>query len=201
MKSYGLWMEVGIRSHLQCISNTLPTHLIPLRYVNALPSGLIQYWQKGKQSNCSNHQAVNQANAQRNQLTVTGISGCACAQHGCFVPHSMVDFQKGEQYASEYLSHSGSYPFIDRSTWIMPWCMPSGMAWIHGNMWLHFMTSIVSTTKTWPTSLKETILYLSLTVYKSSLALASGMYMVTRPHAFPGMLLVLFQELARSMGK
>ncbi|KAG2028407.1 hypothetical protein BDR03DRAFT_809500, partial [Suillus americanus] len=25
------------------------------------------------------------------------IGGCACAQHGCFVPHSMVDFQKGER--------------------------------------------------------------------------------------------------------
>ena len=51
------------------------------------------------------------------------------------------------------------------------------------------------------TGLKETILYLSLTVYKSSLALASGMYMVTRLNAFPSMLLILFQELAGSMGK
>ena len=34
----------------------------------------------------------------RNQLALTGIGGCACARHGCFVPHAMVDFQKGEQY-------------------------------------------------------------------------------------------------------
>ncbi|KAI6039496.1 hypothetical protein EDC04DRAFT_2568368, partial [Pisolithus marmoratus] len=28
----------------------------------------------------------------------TGIGATACAWHGCFVPHSMVDFQKGERY-------------------------------------------------------------------------------------------------------
>ncbi|KAG1882239.1 hypothetical protein F4604DRAFT_1921982 [Suillus subluteus] len=31
------------------------------------------------------------------RLEATGIGGCACARHGCFVPHSMVDFQKGER--------------------------------------------------------------------------------------------------------
>jgi hypothetical protein len=28
----------------------------------------------------------------------TGIGACACARHECFVPHSVVDFQKGERY-------------------------------------------------------------------------------------------------------
>ncbi|KAL4077923.1 hypothetical protein J3A83DRAFT_4356717 [Scleroderma citrinum] len=51
----------------------------------------------GTQSECSNHQAVNQANATRKQLASTGIGGCACARHGCFIPYAMVDFQKGEQ--------------------------------------------------------------------------------------------------------
>ncbi|KAG1888335.1 hypothetical protein F4604DRAFT_1877431 [Suillus subluteus] len=46
---------------------------------------------------CNNHRAVNQANASRHNLEATGIGGCACARHGCFVPHSMVDFQKGER--------------------------------------------------------------------------------------------------------
>ncbi|KAG1813484.1 hypothetical protein DFJ58DRAFT_850669 [Suillus subalutaceus] len=40
---------------------------------------------------------VNQANASRHKLEATGIGGCACAHHGCFVPHSIVDFQKGER--------------------------------------------------------------------------------------------------------
>ncbi|KAG1786181.1 hypothetical protein EV424DRAFT_1476806 [Suillus variegatus] len=51
-------------------------------------------------SECNNHRAVNQANASRHKLEATGIGGCACARHGCFVPHSVVDFQKGEWYVS-----------------------------------------------------------------------------------------------------
>ncbi|KAG1885419.1 hypothetical protein F4604DRAFT_1918114 [Suillus subluteus] len=47
-------------------------------------------------SDCNNHRAVNQVNTSRHNLEATGIGGCACARHGCFVPHSMVDFQKGE---------------------------------------------------------------------------------------------------------
>ncbi|KIK73913.1 hypothetical protein PAXRUDRAFT_177160, partial [Paxillus rubicundulus Ve08.2h10] len=49
-------------------------------------------------SKCNNHRAVNQANANQHKLEVTGIGGCACACHGCFIPHAMVDFQKGEQF-------------------------------------------------------------------------------------------------------
>ncbi|KAL4075158.1 hypothetical protein V8B97DRAFT_2022191 [Scleroderma yunnanense] len=41
--------------------------------------------------------ACNSAGGLRN-LWFTGIGACACAQHGCFVPYSVVDFQKGEQY-------------------------------------------------------------------------------------------------------
>jgi hypothetical protein len=48
-------------------------------------------------SDCNNHRAVNQANAARHRLEATGIGGCACARHGCFVPNAMVDFQKGER--------------------------------------------------------------------------------------------------------
>ncbi|KAG1720913.1 uncharacterized protein EDB91DRAFT_1256780 [Suillus paluster] len=50
-----------------------------------------------QKSDCNNHRAVNQANASRQRLEATGIGGCACARHGCFVPHSMVDFQRGER--------------------------------------------------------------------------------------------------------
>ncbi|KAG1839869.1 hypothetical protein C8R48DRAFT_621358, partial [Suillus tomentosus] len=50
-----------------------------------------------QRSECNNHRAVNQANASHHKLEATGIGGCACARHGCFVPHAMVDFQKGER--------------------------------------------------------------------------------------------------------
>ncbi|KAG1863200.1 hypothetical protein DFJ58DRAFT_656481 [Suillus subalutaceus] len=36
------------------------------------------------------------------------IGGCACARHGCFVPHAMVDFQKGErQMNMDYTLYEG----------------------------------------------------------------------------------------------
>ncbi|KAG1723996.1 uncharacterized protein EDB91DRAFT_1087649 [Suillus paluster] len=47
-------------------------------------------------STCNNHQAVNEANIQRSNLRATGVGAPACARHGCFVPHAVVDFQKGE---------------------------------------------------------------------------------------------------------
>ncbi|KAG2060482.1 hypothetical protein BDR06DRAFT_871668, partial [Suillus hirtellus] len=46
-----------------------------------------------EKSSCNNHRAVNQANDASHKLESTGIGGVACARHGCFVPHSMVDFQ------------------------------------------------------------------------------------------------------------
>ncbi|KAG1866342.1 hypothetical protein C8R48DRAFT_568097, partial [Suillus tomentosus] len=59
-----------------------------------------------EKSSCNNHRAVNQANAARHKLESTGIGGVACAQHGCFVPHYMVDFQKGERQATSTIPHS-----------------------------------------------------------------------------------------------
>ncbi|KAG0695343.1 hypothetical protein DFH29DRAFT_814295, partial [Suillus ampliporus] len=48
-------------------------------------------------STCSNHRAVNATNIQRSNLRATGVGATACARHGCFVPHAVVDFQKGER--------------------------------------------------------------------------------------------------------
>ncbi|KAG1732855.1 uncharacterized protein EDB91DRAFT_1238672 [Suillus paluster] len=50
-----------------------------------------------ERSSCSNHRAINTANISRSNLRVTGVGATACARHGCFVPHSIVDFQKGER--------------------------------------------------------------------------------------------------------
>ncbi|KAH9928247.1 hypothetical protein B0H21DRAFT_712169 [Amylocystis lapponica] len=48
-------------------------------------------------SSCNNHKAVNLANADRHKLEATGIGATACPRHGCFLPHAVVDFQKGER--------------------------------------------------------------------------------------------------------
>ncbi|KAH9983732.1 hypothetical protein BJV77DRAFT_966605 [Russula vinacea] len=41
--------------------------------------------------------AMNAANLDRKNRDATGIGACACARHGSFVPHTVVDFQKGER--------------------------------------------------------------------------------------------------------
>src|SRR5882762_7052639 len=51
-----------------------------------------------QRSSCHNHKAVNQTNTNHTNLEATGIGATACAQHGCFIPTSVVDFQKGERY-------------------------------------------------------------------------------------------------------
>ncbi|KAI5993014.1 hypothetical protein EDD15DRAFT_2367807 [Pisolithus albus] len=50
-----------------------------------------------EKSTCNNHRAISQANISRGKLRSTGIGATACARHGCFYPHSVVDFQKGER--------------------------------------------------------------------------------------------------------
>jgi len=46
---------------------------------------------------------VNQTNTNRSNLEATGVGTTACARHGCFVPTSVVDFQKGERSVSYVL--------------------------------------------------------------------------------------------------
>src|SRR5882724_13602819 len=50
-----------------------------------------------QKSTCHNHKAVNAVNTHWNNLEATGIGACACERHGCFVPHSVVNFQEGER--------------------------------------------------------------------------------------------------------
>ncbi|OAX34285.1 hypothetical protein K503DRAFT_794227 [Rhizopogon vinicolor AM-OR11-026] len=50
-----------------------------------------------ERSYCSNHRAVNASNTNRSNLRATGVAATACARHGCFILHSVVDFQKGER--------------------------------------------------------------------------------------------------------
>ena len=57
--------------------------------------GSIYFDQK---SVCHNYRAMNAANLDRKNRDTTGIGACACVRHGCFVPHTVVDFQKGERY-------------------------------------------------------------------------------------------------------
>ncbi|KAI6022172.1 hypothetical protein BKA83DRAFT_4054270 [Pisolithus microcarpus] len=64
-----------------------------------------------EKSSCNNHKAISQASASCGKLNSTGVGAMACAWHGCFYPHSVVDFQKGErQLNMDYsLTHALSY--------------------------------------------------------------------------------------------
>jgi Kyakuja-Dileera-Zisupton transposase len=51
-----------------------------------------------QRSTCRNHRAVNSANTDnRRNLDATGVVACCCARHGCFIPTSVCDLQKGER--------------------------------------------------------------------------------------------------------
>lgn len=51
-----------------------------------------------QETTCHEHNAVVRTEAECKPLRATGIGATACARHGFFVPHSVVDFQKGERY-------------------------------------------------------------------------------------------------------
>jgi hypothetical protein len=50
-----------------------------------------------KKRTCNDYTAIHKANMLKQHLLHTGIGAAACPRHGCFVPHSVVDFQKGER--------------------------------------------------------------------------------------------------------
>ena len=52
-----------------------------------------------QRSSCRNHRAVNAASSNnRRNLDATGVVACCCARHGCFIPTSVCDLQKGERW-------------------------------------------------------------------------------------------------------
>lgn len=50
-----------------------------------------------EKSTCHQHRAVKEGNLNRQNLECTGVGAAACARHGCWCPHAVVDFQKGER--------------------------------------------------------------------------------------------------------
>jgi hypothetical protein len=63
---------------------------------------------------CNNYTAINKVNQLKHHLVHTGIGAAACARHGCFVPHTVVDFQKGERSGISYMPVSNADRLIDR---------------------------------------------------------------------------------------
>ncbi|KAK7681502.1 hypothetical protein QCA50_015234 [Cerrena zonata] len=59
------------------------------QYIKSVPKTAVE------PSTCHEHDAVKSQNSTRAHLDATGIGAVAC-KHGCFYPHSVVNFQKGE---------------------------------------------------------------------------------------------------------
>ncbi|KAG1726660.1 hypothetical protein EDB19DRAFT_1897619 [Suillus lakei] len=78
-------------------------HLHPIK---PLDEHLAEAADTVEKSSCNNHWVVNQVNVAQHKLESTGIGGVACARHSCFVPHLMVDCQKGERQAKHAIRHS-----------------------------------------------------------------------------------------------
>ena len=102
-------MVMGIQSRQVLTLVMLRLQQMLKRYASVaslLTSNLNQSMQK---STCNNMKAIYNANTNRKDLESSGIGGAACARHGCFIPHSVVDFQKGEQLVALCIVNKGKH--------------------------------------------------------------------------------------------
>ena len=75
----------------------LKTAIKPPKQVNLSMSLIVLSFNCCQKLECHEHQAVTASGAERGKLEATGIGAAACSRHGMFVPHCVVDYQKGEQ--------------------------------------------------------------------------------------------------------
>src|ERR1700733_730697 len=80
--------------------STWQLHRINSRYVVSTRYCISPYQNTIQKSRCSNHRAQNNGSMQRAHLDCTGKGACGCARHSAFIPHCVVDFQKGERFVS-----------------------------------------------------------------------------------------------------
>ncbi|KAI6168035.1 hypothetical protein EDD17DRAFT_1503696 [Pisolithus thermaeus] len=66
-----------------------------------------------EKSTCNNHKAISQASASHRKLNSTGVGATTCVQHGCFYPHSVVDFQKGKRYMKNLWRQVDNSTFLE----------------------------------------------------------------------------------------
>ena len=102
-----------------------------------------------QRSTCNAHKAVNLANAERHRLAVTGIGACACTCHGCFVPHSVVDFQKGERYVDSRLYPTetvNAYNCVRQMN--MDYCLAQALHQYRGTKYFYLIYDIIC--QFWP---------------------------------------------------
>lgn len=93
---------VGRKDYKEHLSAALETyevvvHMLPVVSLNNILSTT-------QKSTCNEYKAVNSLGKDRHSLDSTGIGATVCARHGCFVPHSVVNFQVGKRSVTNILS-------------------------------------------------------------------------------------------------
>src|SRR5882724_5884467 len=107
---YGYVVEEG--RHKQHLSDAQEFKEVPSSQTFHLSLKLTAYFTQ--RSTCHNHKAINAVNTHQNNLESTGIGACAFARHGCFVPHLVVEFQKGQRYVKIKCA-TGPLPILDKA--------------------------------------------------------------------------------------
>ena len=51
-----------------------------------------------KKRTCHEYDAINKVNLLLQHILYTGVGGACCAWHGCWIPHCVVNFERGEVY-------------------------------------------------------------------------------------------------------
>lgn len=92
--SDGLGFMVARKQFDEYLEEASKQTKVPL--VSMTYSLILQVPDVNQVSSCHEHRAVTQQNHAQSHLDVTGIGAIACGRHGCFYPHSIVNFRKGE---------------------------------------------------------------------------------------------------------
>ncbi|KAK7696323.1 hypothetical protein QCA50_000977 [Cerrena zonata] len=100
------------------------------RYISEAPPLKVQA------STCHEHDAVKNQNASRAHLDATGIGCIACGRHGCFYPHSAVNFQKGEGH--RYMD----YAFVNAINYIPAILLILMLYDIMCQFWINFLNRV-----------------------------------------------------------
>ncbi|KAK7692105.1 hypothetical protein QCA50_003724 [Cerrena zonata] len=90
-----------------------------------------------QEPSCHEHRAVTQQNQSHAHLDVTGIGAIACGRHGCFYPHSVVNFRKGE--GQRYMD----YAFIQAILYIRQSLLVFLLYDIMCQFWVNFLKRLL----------------------------------------------------------
>ncbi|KAH9912414.1 uncharacterized protein BXZ73DRAFT_107463 [Epithele typhae] len=86
---------------------------------------------------CNEHRATKESLGGKAHLDATGIGASACSRHGFFIPHTVVDFQRGEaQRNMDYSYHINARKRFEASPFLQ-WPIAATFFWAIGQFHVH----------------------------------------------------------------